>query len=398
MLERKDIELAFYSKIIDRYDCEKAMFEIFGVVTVNWINYGKYLTIFSKIWTEIEKRRIFYKNNKKMFRNYWLRIVELMIEGVAKIYDSIHRYFYRINEYDFYFSPRQQAPKYILKNNKIIKVIVLHDTIAFMHPEYFPRMNNKYQKHWVKELVNSMNNDELFLANSYNTRTDFLALKKELNPNRIRVVYHACSNQFTPCVDKIRLSMIKQKYHIAQDKKYVFSLCTIEPRKNLIRIVKTFIEFIKKNQIKDLILILGGGTWDSFIKEFEYAIGEIEGFSEIVYRVGYIDDEDLPLLYSGAFFFVYTSQYEGFGVPPLEAMKCGCPVIASNNSSIPEVVDNAGILIEWSSDKQHIEAYEKYYFDEEYRRVQAQNGLIQSHNFSWEKTVENIINEMKKEW
>lgn len=83
---------------------------------------------------------------------------------------------------------------------------------------------------------------------------------------RIRVGYHACSEQFVPCNDKAKILFIKQKYHIPLDKKYVFSLCTIEPRKKLIRIVKTFIEFIKRNQIEDLVLVLGWWSLGQFYK------------------------------------------------------------------------------------------------------------------------------------
>ncbi|MFQ6726808.1 MAG: glycosyltransferase, partial [Alphaproteobacteria bacterium] len=89
-------------------------------------------------------------------------------------------------------------------------------------------------------------------------------------------------------------------------------------------------------------------------------------------------------------------QYEGFGMPPLEAMKCGCPVITSNNSSLPEVVGDAGIMIDWDSDEQHITAYEKYYFDKKYRDSMAKKGLERSKQFSWDKTVDIIINDINK--
>ena len=101
-------------------------------------------------------------------------------------------------------------------------------------------------------------------------------------------------------------------------------------------------------------------------------------------------------MYSGAEFFVYTSQYEGFGLPPLEAMQCGCPVITSNNSSLPEVIGDAGIMIDWDNDEQHIAAYEKYYMDEKYRDKMAKAGLEHAKQFSWEKTIETVINQIKR--
>ena len=101
-------------------------------------------------------------------------------------------------------------------------------------------------------------------------------------------------------------------------------------------------------------------------------------------------------MYSGAEWFVYTSQYEGFGLPPLEAMSCGCPVITYNNSSLPEVVGDAGIMIDWDSDEQHIQAYEKYYYDENYRKEMALKGLERSKLFSWEKCANQMIEVMTK--
>ena len=130
-----------------------------------------------------------------------------------------------------------------------------------------------------------------------------------------------------------------------------------------------------------------------FLKEMEKK--NIRWNPQSVIRTGYIDDEDRAALYSGAEWFVYTSQYEGFGVPPLEAMQCGCPVITSNNSSLPEVVGDAGIKIDWDSDEQHIEAYEKYYFNEKLRKEYGIRGMEQSKQFSWEKTVNKMIELIK---
>ena len=152
---------------------------------------------------------------------------------------------------------------------------------------------------------------------------------------------------------------------------------------------------MKRNEISDLIFILGGGSWDSFIDLFNEKLGDYKNFSDRFILLGYVDDEDLSVLYSNAEWFVYTSQYEGFGLPPLEAMQCGCPVIVSNNSSLPEVVGDAGLLIDWDSDEQHIAAYEKYYFDENLRKENSKKGLEQAKLFSWKKTVNQILRLME---
>ena len=117
-----------------------------------------------------------------------------------------------------------------------------------------------------------------------------------------------------------------------------------------------------------MVFVLCGGNRGNFMEIIEKEIDNFDKYEDKIIRAGYIDDEDLPVLYSNAEWFVFTSQYEGFGLPPLEAMSCGCPVIASNAASLPEVVGEAGIQIDWDSDEQHIEAYEKYYYDENLRK------------------------------
>lgn len=204
----------------------------------------------------------------------------------------------------------------------------------------------------------------------------------------------ACDDSFKP--RKENLSSIKRKYNIPPDKHYIFSLCNLEPRKNLKRILKTFIDFIKKNRIGDLYFVLGGGITPGFGEKIEKTINDLDTYGDKIIRIGYVDDEDLATLYSGAEWFVYTSQYEGFGLPPLEAMSCGCPVITSNNSSLPEVVGDAGIMIDWDSDEQHIEAYEKYYFDENLRMENSKKGLERSKLFSWGRCAGKMMEEMLK--
>ncbi len=397
MVLRDDIKLAFYNSTPQWCYYEKTLQEMLGTSDICLINCSERLMKFSKLWIALYEKKIFYHERGKKYKEFMYRLYGLVIRKMTEIEGKIiEMRGGGMESFDFYFSPMLQAPDYILDNSKITKVIVIHDTIPFIYPDYYPEMNWR-RKYWIKHLVESMNNEELFLANSQNTKKDFLDLKKEIMPQRIRVVYHACSEHFVPCCDEKILSIIKHKYNIPQDKKYVFCLCTIEPRKNLIRIVKTFVEFINKNQIDDLILVLGGGYWEKFMSDFNNNVEKIQDFSDIVHRVGYIDDEDLPHLYSGSLFFVYTSQYEGFGVPVLEAMKCGCPVIASNNSSIPEIVADAGIVIEWNNDEKHIQAFEKYYYDEAYRLQQAQKGLLRAAMFSWKKAVDDMLNEMESD-
>ena len=142
------------------------------------------------------------------------------------------------------------------------------------------------------------------------------------------------------------------------------------------------------NRIEDLVIVVSGaGSKDVLANLKDQRVYKKEWIDAIVYPTGYISDEEKVLLYQHAEWFVYTSRYEGFGLPPLEAMQCGCPVITSNNSSLPEVVGDAGVMIDWNSDEQHVKAYKLLYENKQLRETLKTKGLRQAEKFTWDKTV-----------
>lgn len=292
---------------------------------------------------------------------------------------------------DVFISPIYKFPHFLKKYTNIKRYIVLYDAVPLL--PIYRTMYSKSNKKSHKKLIASFDKQDHFFAISQQTLNDFSQFSPLVNNQSTTVTPLAASNKFKQINDKTKIAQIKDKYGIKQKTKYVFSLCSLEPRKNMIRAVKTFFKFIEKNNIHDLVWAMGGGTWDLFQAELkrESAIWN----ENAIVQLGYVDDEDLPVLYSGAEWFVYTSQYEGFGLPPLEAMQCGCPVITSNNSSLPEVIGNAGIMIDWDNDEQHIAAYEKYYFDEKLRELNRSKGLERAKLFSWNKTVNTMIKVIK---
>ena len=269
---------------------------------------------------------------------------------------------------------------------------ILYDIIPLLYPDYF---DSSTIKGYMLPLIDSLNSCDYYFAISKNTRNDFLNICPQIDPERIKIIPLATNIRYNPNKDRTQLMKVYKKYNIPESKQYLFSLCSLEPRKNLICAVKNFITFIKKNNIDDLVYVLGGSCWQGFVERLEKEIPEYEVYKNKIIKAGYIADDDLEILYSNAKWFVYTSQYEGFGMPPLEAMSCGCPVITSNNSSLPEVVDDAGIMIDYDSDNQHIDAYERYYYNTEFREMMAQKGLERSTFFSWGKTAAVILNEME---
>lgn len=353
-------------------------------------NFGQDIQIYlgNKFASRLIKLKNLDTNLHKSTHNVLRALLNFFIRKPLKYFGD----FVRLPHFDIAFSPMAAFSEKINAQNKYI---LLHDAIPMLLPEYY--ISVRLKKHWFCGLIKYIKNnrDCKYFANSIATKNDFVKLLN-VNPDDITVTLLAASDKFYHVTDVKKIAQARAKYNIPADKKYVFSLCTLEPRKNLIRAVKTFIEFIKKNNIDDMVFVLGGAHWTEFIGKLESEINDLGLYKDKIIRAGYINDDDLSALYSGAEWVVYTSQYEGFGLPPLEAMKCGCPVITSNNSSLPEVVGDAGIMIDWDSDEQHINAYEKYYFDEKFRKSMAQRGLEHAKGFSWKNTVNLIIQEMVK--
>ena len=396
LLKREDINLFLYcdlSKLqtlkeyLKKYDLD---IEIINECQCNWLYNVKSFSRNQKVACD--------KIAQPFKRSLW-SVVYCFLSVLSNVYEQFDIHVAlkkRLEKIDFYFSPCKKVPN-IVKNKKNIKSSVyLHDTIPLILPEYFPQVFSG--NYWICDLVKSLRKNDVYFANSECTKKDFLKYSDKITENQITVAYLAAAEHFKPSQNSEQQDTAKAKYNIPTDKKYIFSLCTLDPRKNLVRAVKTFVQFIKKDNIDDIVFVLGGGQWESFINKLEQEIDNLGEYKDKIIRAGYIDDEDLPILYSGAEWFVYTSQYEGFGLPPLEAMSCGCPVITSNNSSLPEVVGDAGIMIDWDNDEQHIEAYEKYYYNENLRKEYAQKGLERARQFSWTQCtniiVERLIHEI----
>lgn len=353
------------------------------------------LKLFQKISLRQRKILSFYRTLDMAWETY---INRPFIRKPISFFILLYTFFIRLtispktgdlDHVHIFFSSFDPVPPVIKKVKSIRKFVLLHDIIPLILPQY----QYTYQ---MKKLVNSLSLDEFYFCNSIYTQQDFQKICKRIKKENSEHLYLAASERFRRILDKEKEERILEKYHIPLKKKFLFSLCTLEPRKNLLRIIKTFINFLDKNHIDDCCFILGGGQWVSFWNQLKKEIPNFDRYSDRIIHVGYIDDEDLPVIYSNAEWFVYTSQYEGFGLPPLEAMQCGCPVITSNNSSLPEVVGDAGIMIDWDSDEQHIQAYEKYYFDENLRETNRQKGLDRAKLFSWEKTVDKMIEVMER--
>ena len=288
------------------------------------------------------------------------------------------------------------SPTFELSNlATITKFIILHDSIPTMYPQYFPEINN--ENYWYNRLTQSLNKETHYFCVSSSTKNDYLKYYSDvLDEKKLYVTHIAPSQNYFQNYDSLKVHKVFRKYNIKynESNKYVFSFCSLEPRKNIIFTVRCFIQFLKKNKIENLIFYLGGGDKDNFIDQLESQIENYYEYKDKIIRIGYVDDEDVNILYSNSLFFTYLSQYEGFGMPPLEAMAAGTPVICSNNSSLPEVVGDAAITIDYNNEEACIKAFEDFYFNEELRKEYIKRGLERAKLFSWEKTYKLMSNKI----
>lgn len=280
-------------------------------------------------------------------------------------------------DYDVFFSPFHVVHPVIKSADHIKSYLLIHDVIPVKLKEFYKGYDSNINTKGIAHIINSINSEDIYFTNSQNTKNDILEYKTGLNPDNFVVAYLGADEKFKPESSE-KIERVKAKYNIPNDKKYVFSLCTLEPRKNLNFSIKNFAEFIRKNNIDNMVYVLGGAAWTKY--------DELDMLDENLFiKTGYIDDSDIAALYSGAEMSVYPSLYEGFGMPVLEAMQCGCPVITSNISSMPEVIGDAGILINPKSNEEMISAYEKMYFDSDFRNQCREKGLERAKQFSWKK-------------
>jgi glycosyltransferase involved in cell wall biosynthesis len=231
--------------------------------------------------------------------------------------------------------------------------------------------------------------DDWVICVSQSTRNDFCQYTG-FDPSQVIVVYSAASPQvFYPCTNVNELERVRRKYGIP-DGSYVLTLNTLEPRKNVQQVIASFAHLVEEEQIKDLSLVLVGAKgW-----KYEGILETISGCRAARDRItltDYVPDQDLSALYTGALVFVYPSLYEGFGLPPLEAMQCGAPVITSNTSSLPEVVGDAGIMIDPTDTDALCQSMLDIYHKPCLRTNLSRNSLERARQFSWERCTTETI-------
>ena len=260
---------------------------------------------------------------------------------------------------------------------KVPTVTTVHDLVFLKYPQTLPSLIVKTQTRRLQRVIKFADH---IIADSMSTKND-LVKTYQLNPDKISVIYLAHADHFKP-QPKTEIDRVKTKYHLQSP--YLLSLNTQEPRKNLQKVIEAFKAYLIAHPKTDLELVLVG----------RHGWGEkLTSNHPQIKFLGFVSDQDLPALYSGAQAFIYPSLYEGFGLPVLEAMACGTPVITSNLSSLPEVTGEAGILINPQDVFELRDAIQKAITRHDFL---SQQSLQQARQFSWQKTAQQTLSVYEK--
>jgi len=249
---------------------------------------------------------------------------------------------------------------------------VVHDLIAFKYAKY---------NHWFATLVErlslsrALKRSDLIVTVSRHTWRDLELIKPEAQNKPHVVVTPAIGPEVTR-TDEQRLEL---------PKRFILAVGTLQPRKNIEGVIKAFEHVAERHN--DLELVIAGGKGWKSSAIFKSIPGWLQ---ERIRFLGYVRYDQLIELYSRAQMLVFPSHYEGFGIPPLEAMACGCPVITSNVSSLPEVVEDAAILVDPEDSDQIAESI-KTLLDPTPQRIAKERGLKQAAKFSWDESAQTLL-------
>lgn len=283
---------------------------------------------------------------------------------------------------DVYFSPSHYLPKFTPK--EIRKVVTIFD-LSYLHFSQMFKKGDLYKlTNWTKS---SLKNADHVITISNSTKKDLLK-NYEIGKNQITVAYPGYNDQlYKPISDNLRINAIKEKYRIGEN--YIIYIGTIQPRKNLSRLIEAFVS------IDNLKLVIVGKTSgegkEGWMYEDILKLPEKLNISDKVIFTGFIDKEELKYLLNGAKAFILPSLYEGFGIPVIEAMACGIPVIVSDVSSLPEIVGSAGLLINPNSTDQIEMAIRNIITDKKLHERLAKKGIERAKRYSWKKMAKQVL-------
>jgi glycosyltransferase involved in cell wall biosynthesis len=280
---------------------------------------------------------------------------------------------------DLLFVPAHALP--LLPSRR--SVITIHDLGFLHHPEAHTRAQNLYYRLFTRLSARRATH---IIAISEATKRD-LQHFYNTSAAKITVIYHGVDRRFRPISDQTILEDTQRRYGIAAP--YLLFVSTVQPRKNVSRLIEAFAQAraIVGKRMPSLVLA-GKRGW--LTEQIERRASEL-GVEQQVRFIGYVPDSDLPALHSAAMAYVAPSLYEGFGMTVLEAQACGTPVLASNVSSLPEVVGDAGLLVDPYDVGAIRDALLRLVEDDRLRAELRERGLRHAASWTWERTARQTL-------
>lgn len=259
-------------------------------------------------------------------------------------------------------------------------VVTIHDLTFARHPEFVEPKNLEFLRKWVPD---TLARATLIIAVSESTKEALLEEFK-ISSDKVEVVHEAAGPEFAKEVPAEEIERIKEKYGIEGD--YFLAVGTLEPRKNLKTLLMAMASL--RREVTEQLVVVGGQGW--LFDETKELLEKL-GLGDRVIFTDYAPQGELPALYQGAKLFVFPSLYEGFGIPMLEAMSAGTPVVASNTSSLPEIGGGAALYFDPHDGKALKHAVTRVLTDEPLRERLAEAGREQAAGFSWDKTAQHTL-------
>ena len=331
-------------------------FILFGIATFKTHNYLKNLDF--KKYPNVKLKIMRWP--ARLFRQTFIAWQKFNFPPIEKLIGSIDIF----HSFNWYLPPTKSAKS----------VGTFFDMTAITNPEWHLAKTTQMDKLLFKRM--SKLND-VVITISGASKKDFLNYSPK---SRVEVIYPAAAKIFNPAVNKNLNKKILDKYNLKSG--FILSVSTLEPRKNLEGLIKAYLNL--KTDAK--LVLVGKSGWKN--QELERLI---ERYKDKIISLGFVPENELPTLYQEAVFLIYPSFYEGFGIPILEAMSCGTPVIISNNSSMPEVGGEAAVYIDPYKTESMTKVMNLFLSDKKLLEKHRRLVLVQAKKFSWEVSAKKLI-------
>jgi len=314
--------------------------------------------------THANVRRVPIPLSPRRLTQFWQRLrVPLPIELFTGRLDLLH------------------APDFVLPPTRAHTLVTIHDLSFLVHPECAEPSMVRYL---IDAVPRGLRRANVILADSQATRND-LARLLAIDPARVELVYPGVEPRFCP-LPTATTEPVRRRLSLPDH--FVLFVSTLEPRKNLVRLLEAFAQIVQTDNSNLHLVIAGRRGW--LYEDIFAAIDRLQLHAR-VQLLDYVHDKDLPALYNLAAAFAYPSIYEGFGIPPLEALACGTPTVVADNSSLPEVVADAAVLVSAEDVGSIASGIARVVSDAALRARLRAVGPAQARKFTWEQAAKHVL-------